>query len=88
VNVKNQYQAKELVASARDILNNMKLVQHNLLVLIESVDQIKDVAPDLEEFTGSALIEMQNTRGTIAESIATANALYYKALDELKGGES
>ncbi|NOR71250.1 MAG: hypothetical protein GQ532_16390 [Methylomarinum sp.] len=82
-----QYEAKQLVSLARNISSSAKFVQHDLLILIENTAQIKDVAPDLTEFTDPALTELQRARGLIAESLEIANNLYQTGLDTLKGGE-
>ncbi|MFK5949322.1 MAG: hypothetical protein QM500_11210 [Methylococcales bacterium] len=82
------YQAKEFIASARDISNSMKQVQSDLLLLIDGTVQVKDVLPNLEEFTNSMLIELQTARGTIANSLEMVNNIYLEALNAIKTGEN
>ena len=87
MNAQAHHTAKQMIASGHDIAYNMKLVQHDLLILIEATEQIADVIPSIRETTNSILVELENTRGVLANSIATANKLYHTGLDALNGGE-
>ena len=87
MNPQTHQQAKQLIASGHDIAYSAKLVQHDLLVLIEATDQIKDVIPSIRETTDSILVELNQARGTLTEAIATANNIYHTGLDAMKEGE-
>ncbi len=80
------YQAQQLVASVHDIAASMKQIHEELSTLSESIKQVDTVLPDLKEFTESSLIELQQTRVKIAESLTIANDLYHTGLDAMKEG--
>lgn len=79
-------QAKQLITSSQDISSSAKLVQHELLMLLELTLQFKDVTTDLDQVTDSIIIELQQARGLLAESIEIANNLYQTGLDLITGG--
>jgi hypothetical protein len=81
-------EAKQLITSSQDISSSAKLVQHDLLMLLERTLQFKDVTTDLDQITDSILIELQRARELLAESIEIANNLYQAGLDQINGGES
>ena len=85
MSIENIYQAKQLLSLSRDIAASAKSVQHDLLILIESTQQITDVTHDLVEFTDSALIELNRARGLLAESLEIANNIYNTGLDTVMG---
>jgi len=82
-----RYQAQQLVDLAHDTAASMKQFNEELSALFESIKQIDTVLPDLKEFTESSLIELQQTRVKIAESLTIANNLYHTGLDAMKGDE-
>ena len=81
-------QTKQLITLSHDISSSAKLVQHDLLMLLERSLQFNDVTTDLDQATDSILIELQRARGLLAEGIEIANNLYQAGLDQINGGES
>ncbi len=86
MNSETHGQAKQLIASSHDIAYSAKLVQHDLLLLIEGTQQLKDVDINIKEIADSVIIELEKTRSVMAEAIATANDLYHAGLDAMKEG--
>jgi len=84
----NQDQIKQLISMARNVSGSAKRVQNDLLILIESTVQLKNVSVDLTEAADSILIELNQARGVLAETLATTDRLYQAGLDLLTGVEN